>query len=193
VAASCQPPADTAAPAPEESARVDLNGDGQDEVVAYIAGPMICGAGSCPVYVFTPRDLLLAQVGNVIVAHTPILLAATSTNCWRDLIVCIGGGGIQSSHALIRCDGANHPANATVSLADPAADTESAEFQNCEFASYKDGKPLQGGPSQLVKTSHSFSDPEGRWPAQCIQDRELTSGSRRGAPLRSASAIDGLL
>lgn len=32
-------------------ASVDLNGDGTDEVLAYVMGPMVCGSGGCNLYV----------------------------------------------------------------------------------------------------------------------------------------------
>lgn len=36
-------------------ASVDLNGDGTDEVLAYVMGPMVCGSGGCNLYVLAPE------------------------------------------------------------------------------------------------------------------------------------------
>lgn len=129
-------------------ATVDLNGDGQHEVVTYVAGPMVCGTGGCPVFVFTPRETGLMLVSRLTVVQAPVRVAATSTNGWRDLVVGIGGGGIESGNALLRYDGKTYPSNPTVSPAEPVASLDGTKVLIAEFGSYTDGKPLRGASPQ---------------------------------------------
>ncbi len=127
-------------------ARVDLNGDGRDEVLAYVAGPMICGTGGCPLYVFTPGASGYGLVAQMSVVHVPVRVASASTNGWRDLVVAIAGGGIPAGNAVLKFDGKTYPSNPTVPPAEPAASLEGTEILIGEFGSYTKGKPLKASP-----------------------------------------------
>jgi hypothetical protein len=120
----------------------DLNGDGQLEVVAYAAGPMVCGTGGCPVYVFTPGEGGYRLVSSISVARTPVRVSAHSSNGWRDLIVTIGGGGIETASAVLKFDGTTYPTNPTAPPAEIASGVDGTEVLIAEFESFTDGKPL---------------------------------------------------
>ncbi len=123
-------------------ARVDLDGDGRQEIVAYAAGPMICGTGGCPLFVFTPGSDGLRLVSAISVAQPPVRLSPRSSNGWRNLMVGIAGGGIPAGNAELGFDGASYPSNPTVSPAQPAADLDDARILIAEFGSYTEGKPV---------------------------------------------------
>lgn len=84
---------------------VDLNADGQEEVVVLVVGLMACGTGGCTVLVFTPEGSGYRTVADFNLVKPPIFVAATSTAGWRDLVVHLGGGGMPSRDVLLRFDG----------------------------------------------------------------------------------------
>lgn len=126
-------------------ASVDLDGDGQQEVVAYVAGPMVCGTGGCTVYVFTPTSDGLRLVSAISVVQPPVRLSPRSSQGWRNLIVGIAGGGIPASAAELEFDGKTYPSNPTVPPAKPTADLDGATILIPEFESYTQGKPVPQG------------------------------------------------
>jgi hypothetical protein len=104
------------------SARADLNGDGQDEVVAYLTGPYACGSGGCTLVVLTPEAGDYRTVTTASVVQLPVRLLPTSTRGWRDLAVGIGGGGQAAATAKLSFDGTRYPENPTTPPATPLAD-----------------------------------------------------------------------
>lgn len=123
-------------------ATVDLNGDGRPEVVAYVAGPMVCGTGGCPVFIFTPAEEGYRLVGSLSVVQPPVRVSTASSNGWRDLVVGIGGGGVAAGNAVLKFDGTSYPTNPTVAPAEPVRSLDGTEVLIAEFASYTDGKAL---------------------------------------------------
>lgn len=96
------------------TAWVDLNGDGADEAIVYVAAPYFCGTGGCPTLVLTQAGPMWSKVGDISVSRTPIGLPGTTTNGWSDLTVSVGGGGGQSGTALLKFEGESYPSNPTV-------------------------------------------------------------------------------
>jgi len=123
-------------------AAVDLNGDGQKEIVVYAAGPMVCGTGGCPVYVFTPSAEGLRLVSSISVAQPPVRLSPRSTQGWRNLVVGVAGGGIPAGNAELEFDGKGYASNPTVPPASPVASLDGTEILIPEFGSYTAGKPV---------------------------------------------------
>lgn len=102
--------------------RVDLDGDGRAEVLAYLAGPLVCGTGGCAVYVLREEAGRLRVVTAMTLGRTPVVVSAQRTRGWRDLIVPVRGGGARGGHAVLRFDGARYPGNpSTQPAAAPAA------------------------------------------------------------------------
>lgn len=127
-------------------AAVDLNGDGRKEVVAYVAGPMVCGTGGCTTFVFTPPGPEgYRLVSRISVVQTPVLVSSSSTQGWRNLVVRIGGGGIASGNSELKFDGKSYPMNPTVLPAERVSDIAGAEVLIPEFRSYKDGTEVPAG------------------------------------------------
>ena len=123
-------------------ARVDLNGDGRDEFVALVAGPMLCGTGGCPVFVLTPQDTQYRVVSRLSVVQPPVRVSPRSSNGWRNLVVGIGGGGLPSGNAELRYDGTSYPLNPTVAPAERTQDLAGTEILIPGFENYLDGKRL---------------------------------------------------
>lgn len=122
---------------------VDLNQDGKDEIVAYIAGPMVCGTGGCNTIVLTPQGEGYRVVGDIPITNPPIRVAGSSSQGWRDLIVEVSGGGGPAGPVLLRFDGQDYPD-------DPSGDdaqvlsSAPAEAQVLikPFGSFAEGKSL---------------------------------------------------
>ena len=135
-------------------AQVDLNGDGTLEVITYVAGPVVCGTGGCPVFVFAAGPEGYRLVSRVSVVQPPVRLSPRRSQGWRNLVVGIGGGGVAAGNAELKFDGKTYPANPTVSPAEPVTDLAGSEVLIAEFASYNEGKqvpaPLYGDPKQPV-------------------------------------------
>jgi len=123
-------------------ASVDLDGDGRQEVIALVAGPMICGTGGCPVFIFSPGPEGYRRVSQVSVVQPPVRVSPRSTKGWRNLVVGVGGGGMPVGNAELQFDGEGYPFNATVDPAKPVTDLEGTEILIPDFDSYLDGKPV---------------------------------------------------
>jgi len=106
------------------AARIDLNADGREELIAYLIGPRICGSGGCDLYVLTPDGDAWRPVMAASVSRLPVRLLPTRSNGWQDLSVAVAGGGLEPSQARMRFDGDAYPDNPT---APPAEEMEAAE------------------------------------------------------------------
>ncbi len=123
-------------------ARLDLNGDGLPESVVYVAGPMVCGTGGCPVFVFAAGPGGYRLVSHLSVVQPPVRLAPRSSQGWRNLVVGVGGGGLAAGNAELKFDGKGYPTNPTVPPAEPVTDLAGTEVLIPEFGSYTEGKPV---------------------------------------------------
>jgi hypothetical protein len=130
-------------------ASVDLDGDGKQEIIAYAAGPMICGTGGCIVFVFTPGADGLRLVGSISVAQPPVRLSTRSSHGWRNLIVGIAGGGIPAGAAELEFDGSSYASNPTLAPARPVTNLDDATILIPEFGSYTEGKPVPPVPNDV--------------------------------------------
>lgn len=127
------------------SGRADLDGDGRAEVVAHVAGPLLCGTGGCPTLVLAPEGDGLRLVSEVTVSRPPVVAARERTNGWRDLAVGVGGGGAESGLARLRFDGEAYPPNPTVAPAEPAGAVE-GDTLVAPYESFADGTLLPAAP-----------------------------------------------
>jgi hypothetical protein len=120
----------------------DLNGDGAPEPIAYVAGPMVCGTGGCPVFVFKSAADGYRLVSRITVARPPVRLGSGSSMGWRNIVVGVGGGGMAAGNAELKFDGTGYPTNPTVPPAEPLTNLADSEVLIAEFGSFKDGKPV---------------------------------------------------
>lgn len=123
--------------------RVDLDGDGKDELLVHVVGMTACGSGGCPTLVFTPTSHGYRRLTTISVSRTPIRVAATRSKGWRNLIVHVAGGGTKARDVELAFDGTSYPSNPTV--AGPrvtTARTEGAETVIADFDDFTDATPL---------------------------------------------------
>ncbi len=121
----------------------DLNGDGRPEIVVHVVGPMVCGTGGCPTLVFTPGERGYRLLTAISITRPPVQVSARSENGWRNLLVCVSGGGLMEEHvAELPFDGTSYPENPTVPPAGRARDAVGAETLIPDFESFTDGRLL---------------------------------------------------
>jgi len=84
---------------------VDLNGDGNDEVIVYLMGSIFCGTGGCNMMVFTKGDDGYRLVKNFSLARTPVIASPVVNNDWKDLWKMESGGGAKATFVRYAFDG----------------------------------------------------------------------------------------
>jgi hypothetical protein len=128
------------------AAASDLDGDGRNEWVVYVAGPSVCGTGGCNTHVFsTSAQGTLELVTTLSVSGPPVVAADTRSDGWRDLVVRVSGGGLLPGYdARLRYDAAtgSYPANPTVAPAERVEVTVEGDVLIMEFDSFREGTPL---------------------------------------------------
>lgn len=95
------------------AADVDLNGDGQPEVVAYLMGPNICGSGGCSAVVLVRESGGWRVLTAMDVTQLPIRVLPSRSHGWRDLAVGVSGGGARAGAVRVRYDGERYGDNPT--------------------------------------------------------------------------------
>jgi hypothetical protein len=91
---------------------IDLDGDGETEVLVYLAGRDWCGSGGCHLLVLARTETSLRMVSMVPITRPPIRVLTRKSHGWRSLSVLVVGGGIlQGYSAELRFDGTKYPEN----------------------------------------------------------------------------------
>lgn len=85
--------------------RIDLNDDGQDEVLAYLLGPYFCGTGGCNLLLLRSTGDGYALVNSFPTTSTPVIIAAEKSNGWNDIWRYRTGGGAPANYIANRFDG----------------------------------------------------------------------------------------
>lgn len=89
-------------------ARVDLNGDGRDEVFVYLLGSIFCGTGGCNLLLFTEAKPGYSLVNEFPISRTPVIVAPETTSGWSDLLRLESGGGAAASYVRHTFDGKHY-------------------------------------------------------------------------------------
>ena len=92
----------------------DLNGDGLEDAVVFLKGMQWCGSGGCTLMIFKNLGDSYKLISKSSVTSTPISVAKTETNGWKDLIVWSRGSGL----VLMKFNGEQYPRNPSL---EPAA------------------------------------------------------------------------
>ncbi len=85
--------------------RVDLNGDGKDEVFVYLLGSIFCGTGGCNLLLFTDAEDGYSLVNNFPISRLPVIVSVERTVGWNNLIRLESGGGAEPSYVIHTFDG----------------------------------------------------------------------------------------
>lgn len=99
-------------------AAVDLDGDGADDLFAWLDDPNWCTPAGCTLLVFHREggdDVLLAEVAPV---RAPIAVAEQTHGGWRDILVTVGGvEGVPAGIVALQHDGIGYPEDPTLMAA----------------------------------------------------------------------------
>src|SRR5688572_10507630 len=103
------------APPSFRAAKVDLDGDGIDEILTLSAGYFACGSGGCGFRIYSAKDDRVRKVSGSAITRMPIGVTDATTNGWRNITVFICGGGLDPcGRALLKFDGSRYPPNPTM-------------------------------------------------------------------------------
>jgi len=90
---------------------VDLNADGRREALILLSGSSWCGTGGCRLLILTPTRGGWRFVTKTTITRAPVRLLPSRHHGWKDLVVRVGGGGLETGNALLRFDGHRYPSN----------------------------------------------------------------------------------
>ena len=99
-------------------AAVDLDGDGAEDLLAWLDDPNWCTPAGCTLLVFHREggeDMLLAEVAPV---RAPIAISEQTHGGWRDILVTVGGAeGVPAGTVALQHDGIGYPEDPTLMAA----------------------------------------------------------------------------
>ncbi len=95
-------------------ARVDLNGDGQEEVFVYLLGSMFCGTGGCNLMLFVRDAAGYRLLNDIAISRPPVIVAESKTGGWSDFWRLQSGGGAPASFVHHTFDGKKYTASQKV-------------------------------------------------------------------------------
>lgn len=98
---------------------VDLNGDGEREIVAYVETRGFCGSGGCKLLILQRRPTGPTAVMDTTITWAPVRVLSTSSHGWRDIGVRVGGGGLKPHEVALKFDGTRYPGNPSLSPVRP--------------------------------------------------------------------------
>ncbi|HEX8642678.1 MAG TPA: hypothetical protein VF702_02055 [Allosphingosinicella sp.] len=102
-------------------ALVDLNDDGVNEALAYVASG-VCGTGGCGVEVFARAGSGWRSVTATSIGYAPIQVLEERTHGWRDLGIYSRFNATEGHQARLRFNGTGYPINPSVFPAEPMED-----------------------------------------------------------------------
>jgi len=117
--------------------RFDLNGDGREEVFAYLLGSIFCGSGGCNLMLFSAGDGGWSLVNDFPITRVPVIVSAERAAGWHNLMR-LESGGVKASYVKHTFDGKKYVERERLAAAPPPEGTEvlSGEF------TFQDGIPL---------------------------------------------------
>lgn len=104
-------------PTPEEcrTAWANLDGQGADEAVVLLEGPMWCGTGGCSLTIWSQEpDGSYRFVSRSSLCRDEVRVSEQSSHGWTDLVVHVAGGGVAPSWRVLRFDGDAYTLNPSV-------------------------------------------------------------------------------
>jgi tetratricopeptide (TPR) repeat protein len=94
--------------------KVDLNEDGNPEIFAYLVGSPVCGTGGCSGAIFKQENGEYRLLSTFSLVNNPVIVSNSKTNGYRDIIMHVFGGGIESFFARVKYDGTTYPRNPSI-------------------------------------------------------------------------------
>lgn len=90
------------------SRRVDLNGDGRDEVFVWIPTRNWGGSSGYPIIIFSKTQKGYRKLWEVDQAWTPIILLKSKSYGWQDFSFQFGGGGVDWQYVVLQYNGKSY-------------------------------------------------------------------------------------
>jgi len=94
--------------------KVDLDEDGNPEIFVYLVGPPVCGTGGCSSAIFKQENGEYRLLSRFSLVNNPIIISNKKTKGYKDIIMYVSGGGIESFFAQIKYDGTTYPSNPSI-------------------------------------------------------------------------------
>ncbi|MGK0465754.1 hypothetical protein [Clostridium sp.] len=94
--------------------KVDLNEDGNPEIFVYLVGPSVCGTGGCSAAILKKENEEYTLLSEFSLVNNPIIISNKKTNGYKDIVMYVSGGGIESFFALMQYNGATYPRNPSI-------------------------------------------------------------------------------
>lgn len=94
--------------------KVDLNEDGIPEVFVFLVGPFVCGTGGCSGVIFKVENGEYKTLSRFSLVRNPVIISNSKTNGYKDIIMYVAGGGIESFFAELKYDGTTYPSNPSI-------------------------------------------------------------------------------
>ncbi len=94
--------------------KVDLNGDGKKEIFAYLVGPFVCGSGGCSAAIFEEKLGEYKLLSRFSLVNNPVIISNNKTKGYKDIIMNVFGGGVESFFALLKYNGTKYPSNPSI-------------------------------------------------------------------------------
>jgi hypothetical protein len=96
--------------------RVDLDGDGRDEVIACLAGPYAGGTDGCTLFVFRINSNGYETLSEITGSEAPVIVSSGKTIGWSDLLVRRRGpsrtdGGWDGHYVRLAFNGRTYPSS----------------------------------------------------------------------------------
>ena len=93
----------------------DLNDDQKDEVIVYLWGDDFSGTEGGTMLIFQSIDEGYEFISKTTAMNIPIIISTEVTNSFNDLIVTVGGGGINEAYnVVLKFENGTYPLNATL-------------------------------------------------------------------------------
>lgn len=87
------------------SSRVDLNGDGRQEVVVWIPARSWGGTSGYPIIIFSQKEKGYRKLWDIEQAWTPVIMLKSKKNGWHNIAFQYGGGGVDWHDVVIKHNG----------------------------------------------------------------------------------------
>jgi hypothetical protein len=99
--------------------RIDLNHDGNEEVLVYLLRSIFCGTGGCNMLLLSSETEGYTLNNTFPISRLPVIISGNKTNGWIDLIKLESGGGAPSYYLKYSFDSKSYAEKERLSV-DPA-------------------------------------------------------------------------
>ncbi len=77
-------------------------------------GPFVCGTGGCSAVIFKVENGEYKTLSRFSLVRNPVIISNSKTNGYKDIIMYVAGGGIESFFANLKYNGTTYPLNPSI-------------------------------------------------------------------------------